>query len=99
MIENAIQYGSEGGYLSLALEEKDHHIKIAVTDHGPGISKEQQAFVFDRFYRGTDGREGEGIGVGLSIVKEVAVAHQGTIELQSEPGRETTFRLILPKVN
>ncbi|HEU5139790.1 MAG TPA: HAMP domain-containing sensor histidine kinase [Bacillales bacterium] len=97
LIENAIQYGREGKYLGLALIEKDNQIEVSINDRGPGIEKAKQTRIFERFYRGSDGREGEGLGIGLSIVHEIADAHGGMIRMKSLPHEETTFTLILPK--
>lgn len=96
LIENAIQYGSAGVYLGLALEMNRDQLEIKIIDRGPGIPEEQQRRIFERFYRGSDGREGEGIGIGLSIVKEIAAAHEGSVQLQSIPYEQTAFSLILP---
>jgi len=95
LIENVMQYGYEGNYLGLALKESGSHVYIMVADRGPGIPEDQKSQIFDRFYRGSHGREGEGIGIGLSIVQEIALAHKGTVELNSKPFEQTTFTLIL----
>ncbi|WP_168118617.1 HAMP domain-containing sensor histidine kinase [Paenibacillus sp. HB172176] len=102
LIENAIQYGRAGGYLGLALRmlsaaEGGAVIEISVTDHGPGIPVEKQEVVFERFIRGSDAREGEGLGIGLSIVKEVAAIHKGSVRLESRPGVQTKFTIVIPK--
>ncbi len=96
LIENAIQYGSSGKYLGIMLEQKNDACHINITDHGPGIPEELGSRVFERFFRGSSGREGEGIGIGLSIVKGIADAHKGTIQVISTPNEQTTFTLTLP---
>ncbi|MCU6710549.1 HAMP domain-containing histidine kinase [Paenibacillus sp. J5C_2022] len=96
LIENAIQYGGSGGYLGLSLEQRDDLLYIVVTDRGPGIPEHLHRHIFERFFRASEGREGDGIGIGLSIVQEVAAAHGGRVEMSSVPGRETSFHLILP---
>lgn len=70
---------------------------ITVADRGPGIGQEQREMIFERFYRATDGRGGEGFGLGLSIVREVAHIHQGCVHLESEPYARTAFILQLPR--
>lgn len=97
LIENAIQYGYTGRYLGLVLREVDDSIEIHVTDRGPGVPASKQDLIFDRFYRGSDAREGEGLGIGLSIVKDIIEAHHGKVTLEGKPGECTTFMLILPK--
>lgn len=68
LIENAMQYGQSGGYLGLALREcgnvdaNQGQVEIRVTDYGPGIPVEKQELIFERFYRGSDSRAGEGLG-------------------------------------
>lgn len=101
LIDNAIQYGRTGGYMGLALRkvivaEKDDEIEISVTDRGPGIPVEKQEIIFDRFIRGSDAREGEGLGIGLSIVKDVAAIHKGSVRLESRLDEQTTFTLVIP---
>ena len=66
---------------------------VAVRDTGEGIPPGSQAFVFDRFYRGDASREGRSAGLGLAIVRGLAAAHQGSIELRSAVGEGFTLRL------
>jgi len=73
---------------------------IEVSDTGPGLAAADAERVFERFYR-TDSsrsRESGGVGLGLAIVDAVAAAHDGTVSASSEPGRGTTFRIVLPLV-
>ncbi len=96
LIENAIQYGHSGKYLGLELRQvKGEHVEIMVTDHGPGIPVEKQKNIFDRFYRGSDARQGEGLGIGLSIVSDIVESHNGRIVLKSSPSEGTTFTIML----
>jgi two-component system phosphate regulon sensor histidine kinase PhoR len=69
-----------------------------VQDEGHGISKEEQSRIFERFYRLGDElrRETQGTGIGLSLVKAIAEAHGGKVQLQSEPGNGSTFTLHIP---
>lgn len=96
MIENAVYYGSEGKYLGLSLEKAEDEVRIHIIDHGPGISTEQIPFIFERFYRGSAARTGEGMGIGLSIVQEIAEAHHGKIEVQSSMNEKTVFTFAMP---
>ncbi len=96
LIENALQHGGEGNYLGIFLNKREDHVHITIADHGPGIDAVKQKLIFERFYRGSEARGGEGLGLGLSIVQEVANAHKGRVHMESLPNEKTTFTLILP---
>jgi signal transduction histidine kinase len=70
-------------------------VNLIVKDRGKGIPTQHQAHVFERFYRVDSGRRGEGLGIGLAIVKDIAHAHQGNVEMSSTPNVETVFRIRL----
>jgi two-component system OmpR family sensor kinase len=75
-------------------------IRIRVADKGPGLSEEVQAKIFERFYRADSSRkrsDGEGSGLGLSIVDAVMRAHGGTVSVESKPGEGATFTLFFPE--
>ena len=76
----------------------DGSAEIAVTDTGPGIAREHLPRLTERFYRvdGSRSRETGGTGLGLSIVKHVAQRHGGAIDITSEVGKGSTFKLVLP---
>jgi len=97
LIENAVQYGSSGRYLGLALEEAADEVLIRIADRGPGIPEAQIPFIFERFYRGSAAREGEGIGIGLSIVREIAELHHGKVDVHSAVNGFTEFTFALPR--
>jgi signal transduction histidine kinase len=96
LLDNAIRYGSEGHYLEIGLSEKNDALFMTVTDKGLGIPLEDQEHVFERFYRVDDSRKGEGLGIGLSIVKEIITLHDGSITLKSVPFEKTVFEIQLP---
>jgi heavy metal sensor kinase len=96
LAENAIKYTPGGGRVEIKLEQKDAAAILQVEDNGPGIAPEAQAHIFDRFYRGDPSREGSGTGLGLALVRAIVQLHQGQIELSSEPGKGSCFRVILP---
>lgn len=96
LIDNAIRYGKEGHYLAVGLEEQQGEVWITVKDKGRGIALEEQQRIYERFYRVNPGRSGEGLGIGLSIVKEIIEMHQGTIQLTSITYEETVFLIKLP---
>lgn len=97
LIDNAIRYGKDGHFLGIGLSKDEHHVYITVRDKGKGIAPDHQDLIFERFYRIDGGREGEGLGIGLSIVKYVIEAHQGSVQLTSTPYVETVFQITLPK--
>lgn len=97
LLDNAIRYGSEGHFLELGLVENDEDVCITVKDRGRGIAPADQERIFERFYRADDGRKGEGLGLGLSIVQEIVGSHHGSVEVESTPYVETLFRVRVPK--
>lgn len=97
LLDNAIRYGKDGHFLQIELIEEEQTVCIVVKDKGVGIAPAEQERIFDRFYRVDRGRKGEGLGIGLSIVKGIVEAHQGNIQLTSIPYEETTFLIKLPK--
>ncbi len=101
LVTNAIQYTSAGGRVILSLTEEDRDAVICVRDTGVGISKTEQKRIFDRFYRVDKARSRSqgGSGLGLSIAKAIALAHHGSLEVQSEIGKGSNFTIRLPKCN
>jgi len=99
LLTNALRYGDSGDLvLSITAKRNDSHLTIAIADNGPGIPLSAQPFVFDRFYRvhKDRSRDGGGTGLGLSIVKNIILAHGGTISVDSTPGQGATFHIRLP---
>ena len=101
LLDNAIKYGRASGTTTVGgriLE--DGRIEITVADDGPGIPRDSQQRIFERFYRVDKARSREqgGTGLGLAIVKHVIQAHGGEVRLFSEPGSGSKFTLILPAV-
>jgi len=100
LVENAIIYSNKGDVVQVVVESGDDVAKILVKDSGIGIPKDEQARVFERFYRVDQSRSREtgGTGLGLSIVKHAAMSHLGDVQLFSKPGVGSTFTLRLPSV-
>ncbi len=100
LLNNAYKYAPEHSTITLSGHvDQEQWAVISIRDEGPGIPPEQQALLFDRFYRADDARcrkEGEGAGLGLSICKRIVDAHGGTITVQSTPGKGATFIVRLP---
>jgi signal transduction histidine kinase/HAMP domain-containing protein len=97
LLTNAHLYTGEGGRIHIGVEPERAWIQIVVADSGVGMTHEESERVFERFYRAADGaRSVTGTGLGLSIVKSLVELHDGRITVESEPGRGTTFRVLLP---
>jgi two-component system phosphate regulon sensor histidine kinase PhoR len=99
LIDNAIKYGSEGGWVRVELESKKDQLEVSVEDDGPGIPADHQSRIFDRFYRIEKSRSKEkgGSGLGLAIVRRILEAHQCEVKLVSEQGSGCSFRFRLKK--
>jgi PAS domain S-box-containing protein len=98
LFDNAKKFGGASGRISIELGKADGHAQMSISDDGPGIPKEDQERIFDRFVRLGDlmTRTSEGAGVGLFIAKRSIEAMGGSIWVESEPGRGATFRATLP---
>ena len=99
LLGNALVHTAPGTPVHLSLATTaDGHIELAVADKGPGLTADQAARVFERFYRvdSARSRSNGGSGLGLSIVEAVVTAHAGTVRCTSEPGVGTTFTITLP---
>ncbi len=93
---NAIKYTPAGGHVCVRVRSGETSACLEVQDDGPGIPQEHQARLYDAFVRGPRA-QGPGTGLGLAIVREVATAHDATIELVSRPDRGTCFTVRLPR--
>jgi two-component system, OmpR family, phosphate regulon sensor histidine kinase PhoR len=97
LLLNAVKYNVEGGEVRLGLEQRDQAVVLVVSDSGLGMAREHMAKIFNRFYQANLTGTGrlEGLGIGLSLVQEIVLLHQGDIRVESEPGLGTTFTVIL----
>jgi signal transduction histidine kinase len=98
LLDNAIKFSPAGSSVETSLTTDGHFWKLAVRDEGPGIPKDEQSRIFERFYRLGDElrRETQGTGIGLSLVKAIAEAHGGRVTLTCAPGEGSIFTLIGP---
>ena len=98
LLQNAVKYSPNGGSITIELCTKGAQALAQVTDSGIGIRADDLPFLFDRFYRATNvsTHQINGLGIGLYIVKELVTLHGGTIDVQSQPDRWTTFSVRLP---
>src|SRR6266516_6162739 len=99
LLDNAVKYSREHGEIRLSARQRDGEIELAVSDDGIGIAKEDLPRIFERFYRADKARSPDkvrGTGLGLAIVKHIAQLHGGRVEAESEVGKGTTIRMLLP---
>jgi signal transduction histidine kinase len=97
LLTNAHLYTGEGGRIHVGVEADRAWVRIVVADTGIGMTPEETERAFERFYRARSGTESSpGTGLGLSIVKSLVELHHGVIEVNSEPGRGTTFHVLIP---
>ena len=99
LVSNALKYTERGGRVSVVLSATDEQVVLDVVDSGIGISPEDCARLFTRFFRTDDAarRAVAGAGLGLSITKDIVESHGGRIEVHSEVGRGSRFRVVLPR--
>ncbi len=98
LIENAIQYSDPGSRIEIGLRANSRQCEISVSDEGCGIAPSAKPHIFDRFYRGdaSRARATGGVGLGLSIAKALIVRAHGSISVESEAGKGSTFSVALP---
>ncbi|MGL4345106.1 MAG: sensor histidine kinase [Cellulosilyticaceae bacterium] len=98
LIENAIKYTPEGGEVKVILQSDLQDVFVTVQDTGIGIAKDEQSKIFERFYRTdkTRNRETGGTGLGLSITYRTVIMHNGSIQVESEEGKGSTFIVQIP---
>jgi len=98
LISNAIEYNRQRGTVTLSMREESNQLLVEISDTGIGISQENLPFIFDEFFR-VKVRGVIGSGLGLPIAKKIIEAHNGSIDVVSEPGKGTTFTILLPKAD
>ncbi len=99
LVDNAIKFSPANSEVEIRYNEQGDHVRVSVEDHGIGISPEIRPRIFDRFFH-IDRNENQffrGLGIGLSITRQVIQQHQGMIDLESEVGKGSKFTISLPK--
>jgi signal transduction histidine kinase len=100
LLDNAVKYSRVGAEIQIALKHTANQICLEVTDAGPGIAESELPLIFERFYRGHTFEDGpqEGSGLGLSLAAGLAERNNARIEVASEPGKGSTFRVLFQPV-
>lgn len=98
LLDNALKYGPDDSVIHLSTRNQGALLQLAVRDHGIGIHRDDLPHIFERFYRVHTGNvhDVKGFGLGLHYVKQMAEGHGGAVRVESEPGKGSTFTLILP---
>jgi signal transduction histidine kinase len=98
LLDNAVKYSGESKEITVALRQDGDGASLSVRDHGIGIARDEQRKIFDRFHRVGTGlvHDVKGSGLGLSIVHHIVAAHEGTVTVDSELGKGSTFTMRLP---
>lgn len=96
LLDNALKYTATGGSVEFSADERVSETVITVRDTGMGIAADEIPRIWERLYRGDKSRTERGLGLGLSLVKAIVQAHGGQVEVESEPGKGSTFRVRLP---
>ena len=99
LLENAVKYTEPGGHIIVRIRMYEMFGCVEVEDTGEGIPEEDISRIFGRFFRGKNGREKEGLGIGLFLAREIVSLEGGYIKVKSEPGRGSVFSVFLPREN
>jgi signal transduction histidine kinase len=98
LVDNAIKYTPVGGRVEIAASATENSVLLTICDSGTGIPSEDLNKIWDRSFRGDKSRAQRGLGLGLSLVKAVVIAHGGTIDVSSIQGQGTKFSIHLPSI-
>jgi two-component system sensor histidine kinase KdpD len=96
LIDNAVKYTPQGSPIVMGAHASERGVIIHVTDQGPGITRDEQSQIFEKFYRGSRGQHLKGTGMGLAIAREIVRAHGEEIWVKSSPGKGSEFCFSLP---
>ena len=94
---NALRYTEDDGEITITADESNEYITITFSDTGCGIAEKDISHLFDLFYRGTNSRREQGLGIGLSVVKDIVDLHGWSIDIRSELGKGSDFIIRIPK--
>ncbi|HSP17627.1 MAG TPA: HAMP domain-containing sensor histidine kinase [Thermoanaerobaculia bacterium] len=99
LVDNAIKYSGDDKRIEVRVRQTPQEVAIEVSDHGIGIDARDLERIFDPYYRAqfSDTQTRRGAGLGLTLVQQIAISHGGRVEVHSEPGTGSTFRILLPR--
>ena len=97
LLDNAVKYTHEGDTIRMGIQEYEMFVRIFVVDHGIGISEDELGQIFQRFYRGKDVRDREGVGIGLYLARSIVEKQDGYLKAVSLPEKGSEFSIFLPK--
>lgn len=97
LLDNAVKYTPCSGAVQVEVRNYEMFVCIRISDSGPGISEEEQAKIFSRFYRSREAYAEEGVGIGLYLARQIAEKQSGYIKVESTPGKGSCFCLFLPR--
>ena len=96
LMDNALKFTPENGTIKINIGHDNENVIIGIKDSGPGISKEDQKYIFERFRQAENKQKKNGIGLGLAIVKKIMELHETNIRIISIPNEGSTFEFYLP---
>ena len=95
LIANALRYGRDNGHVHVSLKKTEETLELLVEDVGIGIKEKDREMIFQRFYRSEASRSSKGLGLGLSLVKQIAEYHNGSVSVESEWNKGSKFYVFL----
>ncbi len=98
LLDNAIKFSPACNQVSITAYGVGDSVRVSIVNHGPAIPKEDQPYVFNKFWQGDSSHTGDGSGIGLAIVRQIIRLHKGSVELESDE-EQTVFTVLLPKVH
>ncbi len=96
LLDNAIKYTGEGGKVTVQARREESNVVVRVRDNGIGIPVEDQDKIWERLYRGDKSRSQRGLGLGLSLVRAIIRAHEGQVQVVSQPEQGSEFTVTIP---
>jgi ligand-binding sensor domain-containing protein/signal transduction histidine kinase len=96
LLDNAAKYCNQKKHICVRIRKETDHVVLEIEDQGVGIAQSEQEKIFEQFYRSASSADKGGYGLGLFLVKEIMAAHGGAIEVKSQVGHGSTFRLVFP---